>query len=691
MPTPYLSAAVSEQNSGDSATDFYCCLEHLDLLFQQLCLRKQIEPSDEMRGFLLSSQKDIAQRLQHPEGKPHWMSAKKAATYEGLDKKLKKLVADFSLTEYEYDILLLGLLPRISPHYSQLLAQLIRGNPEGMMNKDILLVLFSHRGATWCELIQAALHPAAPLVFFRLITWLPDSPSLRLFITHESVWHFLTSEQPLISYSPLVVRGLDAVPYGWRDTSLIRQLVRLWPEKSEQETFPLLVAESKDAEECEQAIANVLAKFDVSTYRLKAQWLDTLPEGERVSRFTDILRDIILYQSCLILVVTDVLSGWKDKGFPLLEKALQMVRLRVAVISESAASLTELPNVACVHLTFTQPSLKERATLLKHAIAPEVISTPELQVLCRQYSFTVNSLPNLVQEARCYQQVRDLHGKLTTDDLRQAMSKRSRKNFGKLAQRVTPRRTFDDLILPSDVMLQLKEMLAATRCRDTVIEKHFGAKLGDKIGISALFYGESGTGKTLAAEVIAHALSTDLIKVDLSTVVDKYIGETEKHLARIFDLAEADSGVLFFDEADALFGKRSETKDAHDRHANIEVSYLLQRLESYPGLVILATNNRGHLDQAFDRRFTFITRFTYPDAVLRQQLWQSVWPATLTLADDIDFKQLAEKTDLTGANIRNIALLAAWLASDKKSKIIQLCHIERAVQRELVKLGRLKF
>jgi SpoVK/Ycf46/Vps4 family AAA+-type ATPase len=172
-------------------------------------------------------------------------------------------------------------------------------------------------------------------------------------------------------------------------------------------------------------------------------------------------------------------------------------------------------------------------------------------------------------------------------------------------------------------------------------------------------------------------------------VVNKFVGETEKNISRIFDLAEADAGVLFFDEADALFGKRTETKDAHDRHANIEVSYLLQRLENHPGLVVLATNHRSQLDEAFTRRLTFIVRFSYPDAALRERMWRGIWPQQVRLAGDIDFADFANKAAITGANIRNAALLAACLASEEGASCVGRTHIERALHRELVKIGRI--
>lgn len=274
-------------------------------------------------------------------------------------------------------------------------------------------------------------------------------------------------------------------------------------------------------------------------------------------------------------------------------------------------------------------------------------------------------------------------------DFRQAFLRRAQKNFGELASRIQPIRNWDDIVVNENLREHLQDIRGAVRSRTKTLESGFLAKVGRKTGISALFYGDSGTGKSLAAEIIAAEQGVDLIRVDLATVVNKYIGETEKNIARIFDLAEQDAGVLFFDEADALFGKRTESKDAKDRHANIEVAYLLQRLESHPGLVILATNNRGHLDEAFTRRFSFIVHFTFPDEKEREQMWRTCWPDGLQLDAQIEFPRLA-KIALTGANIHNIAIASYWLASNESegNPIVGLPHIEKAVSRELSKMGR---
>ena len=202
------------------------------------------------------------------------------------------------------------------------------------------------------------------------------------------------------------------------------------------------------------------------------------------------------------------------------------------------------------------------------------------------------------------------------------------------------------------------------------------------MGISALFYGASGTGKTMAAEVLANEFRLDLYRIDLSRIVSKYIGETEKNLRRIFDAAETGSAILLFDEADALFGKRTEVKDSHDRHANIEVSYLLQRMEAYLGLAILTTNFQSALDSAFERRIRFTIEFPFPDAGRRSQIWQRIFP-TQTPTQGLNYQKLGQ-LKVAGGNIRNIALNAAFLAA-AADEPVKMEHILDATKREYLK------
>ncbi len=257
----------------------------------------------------------------------------------------------------------------------------------------------------------------------------------------------------------------------------------------------------------------------------------------------------------------------------------------------------------------------------------------------------------------------------------------------KLARRIRPIHTWDDIVLPADPLAQLGEMCRRVAQSYRVLgEWGFGGKLSIGKGVNALFAGPSGTGKTMAAAILANELGLDLYKIDLSQVVSKYIGETEKNLDAIFKGAENSNAILFFDEADALFGKRSEVRDSHDRYANIEISYLLQKMEDYEGVAILATNLRQNMDEAFVRRLAFSIDFPFPDEVDRRRIWDGIWPEGISLAEDVDLDLLSRQFKLSGGNIKNVALAAAFLASD--DGIVKMPHLLHATRREFQKLGQ---
>jgi ATPase family associated with various cellular activities (AAA) len=254
------------------------------------------------------------------------------------------------------------------------------------------------------------------------------------------------------------------------------------------------------------------------------------------------------------------------------------------------------------------------------------------------------------------------------DSLWDACRDRSRPCLETLAQRIEPKATWDDLVVSEDTGRMLRAIVAQVALRNVVYETWgFAERMNRGLGISALFAGESGTGKTMAAEVMANDLRLSLYRIDLSQVVSKFIGETEKNLQRVFDLMEGGGSILFFDEADALFGKRSEVRDSHDRYANIEVNYLLQRMESYTGVAILATNMKNALDTAFVRRLRFIVPFSFPSPVERRTMWQKAFPL-MAPVDMLDIDRLA-KLNLTGASIQNVALNAAFLAASAGSAV----------------------
>ncbi len=280
-------------------------------------------------------------------------------------------------------------------------------------------------------------------------------------------------------------------------------------------------------------------------------------------------------------------------------------------------------------------------------------------------------------------------GPLSAEDLRRGVRAQNAAGLERLARRIEPDVQWEDLVLAAPVMRGLQEVAARARHRDTVLTDWRMRRGGGRgHGVTALFAGDSGTGKTMSAEVIAADLRLDLYTVNLATVVDKYIGETEKNLERIFAEAGGVNAVLFFDEADAIFGKRSDVRDAHDRYANIESAYLLQRLETFDGLAVLATNLRSNIDEAFTRRLDAIIDFPAPTPELRRSLWQRCLAPPLPVADGLDFDFLADSFELAGGNIRSASTTAAYLAAAVGSAV-SMEQVIAAVEQEYRKLGRL--
>jgi SpoVK/Ycf46/Vps4 family AAA+-type ATPase len=317
------------------------------------------------------------------------------------------------------------------------------------------------------------------------------------------------------------------------------------------------------------------------------------------------------------------------------------------------------------------PIQQELPNIIEHLVAQFNMNAPGIQAAC------ASTLGQIELQEHC---------ELATDTLWDTCRAQARPRMEDLAQRIEVGANWEDLVLPETQMQTLQAIIAHVRQRVKVYERWgFARKGGRGLGISALFAGPSGTGKTTAAEAIARELKLDLYRIDLSSVVSKYIGETEKNLRRVFDAAEGGGAILLFDEADALFGKRSDVKDSHDRHANIEVSYLLQRMEEYRGLAILTTNLKGSLDSAFLRRIRFVVQFSFPDVVQRAEIWRRIFPQETPL-DGIDVNKLA-KLSVTGGNIRNIAINAAFLAADSNEPV-KMKHLLSAARSESAKLEK---
>ncbi|MFF9320994.1 ATP-binding protein [Streptomyces sp. NPDC014735] len=324
------------------------------------------------------------------------------------------------------------------------------------------------------------------------------------------------------------------------------------------------------------------------------------------------------------------------------------------------------------------------------ASVPATAPVPDMVDVDRLLSPFLLTPEQITRAARSAAQATQLEGgTLTPDHVRHGARAQNAAGLDRLARRIEPSVTWDDLVLPPDTHAQLRELTARARHRDRVLGE-WGMRPGGGRGrgVSALFAGDSGTGKTMSAEVIAADLGLDLYTVDLATVIDKYVGETEKNLERIFSEAAGVNGVLLFDEADAIFGKRSDVKDAHDRYANVESAYLLQRMESFDGLAILATNLRANLDDAFTRRLDLVVDFPVPDPGQRLVLWERCLGPALPRGSDLDLAFCAESFELAGGNIRSIAVTAAYLAADT-GKPVTMPTLIHAIQREYQKLGRL--
>ncbi len=352
-----------------------------------------------------------------------------------------------------------------------------------------------------------------------------------------------------------------------------------------------------------------------------------------------------------------------------------------------------------IAIPFSLPDFTERQAYWREQLAAAQISLDErsLNTLVAQFRLSYTQIADVITTASnqalwnnvvSEQQLSHPHPRVNLEELFAAARVQSGHDLTALARKIEPKYGWDDIVLPHDRLTQLEEICHQARYWHLVYEKWgFERKLSLGKGLNALFSGPPGTGKTMAAEVIASELHLDLYKIDLSQVVSKYIGETEKNLDLIFSAAENANVILFFDEADALFGKRSDVKDAHDRYANIEIGYLLQKMEEYEGIAILATNLRQNMDDAFVRRLHFIVEFPFPDEEYRQHIWEVTFPPEAPLGKELDLGFLARQVRLPGGNIKNISLAAAFYAA-RTEESIQMSHLIQATRREYQKLGR---
>ncbi len=416
---------------------------------------------------------------------------------------------------------------------------------------------------------------------------------------------------------------------------------------------------------------------------------------------TSVYRETVIFQAALAVVGFEALTehtenvpedpSWarlrRSRSRQLLERAGKATD-RLFLLSTSALRADmELGPWQVLQMELPMPDTALRCRLWQHELKGCSLGNVELEPLAVKFALQPGQIHTAAQQAR-REMVWEGKECLDTELLHRACRSQLSHRLGSMASKVNAQYTWEDLILPKDQKRRLQNACAQVEHRHRVYDKWgFGKKMAYGRGISMLFTGPPGTGKTMAAQVIANRLGLELYKVELSSVMSKYIGETEKQLGAVFDEVKKSQSILFFDEADALFGKRSETKDAHDRYANIQTSFLLQKMEEYEGIVILTSNFRQNFDEAFTRRLKFIIEFSLPEREQREEIWRSVIPKELPLAEELDFDFLARSFQLSGSSIKNIATAGAFMAAseDEPMGMVQLLL---AIQEEQHKAGK---
>ncbi|WNG35762.1 ATP-binding protein [Archangium violaceum] len=581
---------------------------------------------------------------------------------------LDRLSAVFQLSPFERDVLLLCAGVELDSTFAARCAS-AQGDPRRTW-PTFSLALAVLRGAHW-----SALTPSAPLRRWRLVELGPgDALTTSPLRIDERVLHYLAGvqhpDERLVGLlEPLTLTGL-LVP---SHQELVRRLVTLWSRTPEGTQLPVVQLCGDEVADKRAIAAAACSALGTNLYRVFANGLPTGTDEVPMSRL--LWREAALSGSALLLDCHDLEPGDSAR----LGAALRFIERAEGPLFVSSRERLRLPGQTLTTLDVARPTHHEQRLLWNEALKP---ASPELvERLVTQFDLSAPAIRDASAGARAYGEGEDL-GRALWD----ACRARARPRMDDLAQRLEPAASWEDLVLPELQLQVLRDLVMHVRHRSRVYETWgFAAKGARGLGISALFAGPSGTGKTMAAEVLANELRLDLYRIDLSQVVSKYIGETEKNLRRVFDAAEEGGALLLFDEADALFGKRSEVSDSHDRYANIEVGYLLQRMEAYRGLAILTTNMKSALDPAFLRRLRFVVQFPFPGPAERAELWRRVFPRE-TPTEGLDYARLA-RLDIAGGNIRNIALNAAFLAAEEGTPV-RMQHISRATRSEFSKLEK---
>lgn len=697
-------------------SDLVWSLRRLDQLLEPAINAAQVvyaeAAGDRFRGLHIS-QDEVEWLLQHEPGESVLWSVNADPETESLgtinnDSSLAWLVETFNLSAFDIDIILIALAPELDLRYERLYAYLQDDVMRKRPTVDLALNLLC--SSAEAKLLRRTHFSAnAPLIQHNLLHLIPDPnqtqpPLLAHYLKlDEQVSRLLLGQtnldSRLVPFCQLSRReiSLEALPLEAEvKIGLSRTIQQAWeaeqplclyfqgPYSSNQSDTAAALAWNLDrslltinlenalsvSSDFEQDLNYLFREAQFQSAILYLEDLDSLRSADRTIAYQHLLSKLATSTGIVIL------SGVKP-WTPASTRPLGAIAIPFPI-----PDFTQRRRCWQTHLTAAGISLSQvdldalagRFRLLPDQIA-ETVVTAMSRARWLSATQAIDALPYTSPE-------------LSLTDLFAVARVQSGQDLAALAHKINLLYTWKDIVLPNEVLSQLREITQRVVYRHQVLDEWgFNRKLSLGKGVNALFVGPSGTGKTMAAEIIANELKLDLYKIDLSGVVSKYIGETEKNLERIFTAAENANAILFFDEADALFGKRSEVSDAHDRYANIEVAYLLQKMEQYEGVAILATNLRQNMDDAFTRRLQSIIEFPFPDDVHRERIWQILFPYEAPQEDEIDYPFLAKQFRLTGGNIKNIVLSAAFLAAADETPI-GMRHLIQATRREYQKMGR---
>ncbi len=598
-----------------------------------------------------------------------------AATAMPSPSAIERVCRVFGLSAFERDLLLLCAGIEFSSEFHRLCT--IANKDAQRYYPTFSLALAALPNPHW-----DALTPNAALRRWRLIQ-IGEGYALTLspLKIDERILHYLVGSQYLDERLAGIIESVnftgELVP---SHQELAQRITNIVSHRYQAKSLPVIQLCGVETASKQAIAATVCQNLGLNLCMMTARVVPVVP-GELENLIRLWTREVILSGSALLLDCQDI-----DTTDVSRVTAISHLIERInGILIVSSREGMRVHQRSAIRFDINKPTSTEQNLVWQNAlaeVAPQI--NGQVKSLVNQFNLEANAIRAVCAEAAGY--LSQESSPSLSQFLWDACRIQARPRLDELAQRIEPSATWEDLVLPEAQKQILIDVAAHVRQRGKVYETWgFADKSSRGLGISALFAGASGTGKTLAAEVLANTLKLDLYRIDLSSVVSKYIGETEKNLRQVFDAAEQGGAILLFDEADALFGKRSEVKDARDRYANIEVSYLLQRMECYPGLAILTTNLKSAIDTAFLRRIRFVVQFPFPDAAQRAEIWRRIFPSD-TPTQDLDAVQLA-RLNIAGGNIRNIALNGAFLAADA-GEAVQMKHLLRAAQSEYAKLEK---